>query len=353
MSLPCVRLLSFALRATALFALAGFHQVGGDGTGASGDLVDPQYALTEELSKHEKLALWLSRRRSRDKNSNGRCFEEACSNAPENPERSPAQPVQTGGSQAIRLQQWRARMAKTTPGETEADWCEQESAHERPEEHQARQSSSLKDEYIERVPVESGETGRGVDVDGRLRIIVCVPTMRRRSGQSFLEQTLPAVRGHAFGGSTGDEATPGADKLSEKIQIEIIVLHDEDARPFGADYYLVRKKHEIRAACGFMRWRRGLVLDYQHMMHEALEVASRCETGSGHCVEGNATYVLWLEDDALLHAGWAADIYSKVKRGGEQGEPATCLTALHPCSCERCNKENHYNGIGTVAILVR
>jgi len=267
----------------------------------------------------------------------------------------------------------------------------------------------------------------------KMSVLVCIPTMRRRNGATFVGQVLSAVREHelnssssimsdaglgvgdvqdveddalraqaragyqpaspaaarvrvgaggsgtrgagvgrgAEGGGGGDSAGAG----SERVKTRVLVMHnEEDERPLGGDYYMTRMKHEISAPCGFMRWRRGLVLDFLDMMQAALEIMDQGlvraasgeggvggggKKGEGGGVEGvgeaeekegeTVDYVLWLEDDALLHRGWTQMLLRSV----EAGEPPACLTALHPCGCHGCNALRHYNGIGTVAILIR
>ena len=207
----------------------------------------------------------------------------------------------------------------------------------------------------------------------KMRILVCITTMRRRKGVNFVGQVLAAVREYELDstsnssssnnnssviedvlldpeqearmrvqaragwqpastaaarvrtwgtGGSGEarargEAVAGAG--SERVQAYVLVMHnEEDARPPGADYYMTRKKHEIEAPCGFMRWRRALVLDFLHMMQAALEIMDPAlapaplpgaGAGAGAAEERKqeeetVDYVLWLEDDALLHQGW-------------------------------------------------
>jgi hypothetical protein len=208
----------------------------------------------------------------------------------------------------------------------------------------------------------------------QMRVLVCIPTMRRRNGVDFVGQVLAAVREYELdstsnssskssrasgdvlldseqearirakaragsqpaspaaarvrtrgtGGSGEERARGGAagGAGSERVQAHVLVMHDEeDARPPGADYYMTRMKHEIQAPCGFMRWRRALVLDFVHMMQVALEIIDpalapalaplpEANAGAGAAEEREqegrrmVDYVLWLEDDALLHQGW-------------------------------------------------
>ncbi len=146
------------------------------------------------------------------------------------------------------------------------------------------------------------------------------------------------------------------------MKTRVLVMHnEEDERPLGGDYYMTRMKHEMSAPCGFMRWRRGLVLDFLDMMQAALEIMDqgRGEWGRGGLEglgeaeekEGTVDYVLWLEDDALLHRGWTQMLLRSVE--ADDGKKNACLTALHPCGCHGCNALRHYNGIGTVGILIR
>jgi len=145
---------------------------------------------------------------------------------------------------------------------------------------------------------------------GSIRVLVCVPTMRRRDGVSFVERTLSAVR--------GQEAPP---HQSAEIREHVLVLHDEDYQPPGADFYLRRKPHNIVAPCGFMRWRRALVLDFYHMMRAAMEIME-----SGGDGAGDGEYILWLEDDALLHQGWKEILHAKLLPELARGvSPAWCV----------------------------
>jgi hypothetical protein len=253
----------------------------------------------------------------------------------------------------------------------------------------------------------------------KMSVLVCIPTMRRRNGATFVGQVLSAVREYELNSSSsimsdaglnvGDvqdveddalraqaragyqPASPAAARVrvgaggsgtrragsgrggeggeggdsggagSERVKTRVLVMHnEEDERPLGGDYYMTRMKHEISAPCGFMRWRRGLVLDFLDMMQAALEIMDqgRGEWGRGggkgvgeEEEVGTVDYVLWLEDDALLHRGWTQMLLRSVE--AEDGKKNACLTALHPCGCHGCNALRHYNGIGTVGILIR
>jgi hypothetical protein len=151
--------------------------------------------------------------------------------------------------------------------------------------------------------------------DLEIRVLVCMPTMRRKNGVSFVERTLAAVRGQAANQSSDDGA---------RLQVHVLMLVDHESRPPGADYYLGRKPHNISAPCGFMRWRRALVLDFMHMMQAALEILdSEPHAGDGNSSDSDKRdarerdYVLWLEDDALLEQDWKKTLYAKLSRGGD------------------------------------
>lgn len=144
-----------------------------------------------------------------------------------------------------------------------------------------------------------------------IRVLVCMPTMRRGNGVSFVERTLSAVRG-----------LEPLRRQGAELREHVLVLHDKDYRPPGADFYLQRKPHTILAPCAFMRWRRALVLDFYHMMQAAMEIME-----SGGDGAGAGEYILWLEDDALLHQGWKETLRAKLEPELARGEsPAWCVT---------------------------
>lgn len=90
------------------------------------------------------------------------------------------------------------------------------------------------------------------------KVVVCIPTTKRRSGREHAANAIASVR--SGGGDT-----------------KIMVLYDETVqRPEGADFYVPRKAHEFEAPCQFLRWRRNLVLDFVHIMESALEQVRFC-----------------------------------------------------------------------------
>ena len=102
---------------------------------------------------------------------------------------------------------------------------------------------------------------RDLAVDGvktERTILVCIPTMARRHGQSFFEQALASVLEER-------NSTQG-------VAIQVLVMHDRDSKPAGADHYVLRKPHVFTAPCQFVQWRRNLVLDFIDMMNAALDL---------------------------------------------------------------------------------
>jgi hypothetical protein len=165
-------------------------------------------------------------------------------------------------------------------------------------------------------------------------ILVCIPTMPRRSGASFFAQALASVRQeHAMGAI-----------------VKVLVMHDSDDKPGGGDYYVVRRRRALSAPCKFVLWRRSLVLDFIDMMDSALGLnvtdVPRGAEGGGAALLGSFQYVVWLEDDAVLHKGWSAVLSEGEKLKG-------CMTALHPCNCHSCTDAGWYNGVGMVASVFR
>ena len=59
---------------------------------------------------------------------------------------------------------------------------------------------------------------------------------------------------------------------------------------------------------------------------------------------GGFKYIMWLEDDAVLHAGWSVALQ-------EAGMLRGCMTALHKCNYHSCTAQGLYNGVGMVAVL--
>ena len=155
-------------------------------------------------------------------------------------------------------------------------------------------------------------------------ILVCIPTLARRHGQSFFEQALASVLEER-------NSTQG-------VSIQVLVMHDRDRKPAGADHYVLRKPHVFHAPCRFVQWRRNLVLDFIDMMNVALDLDVFRHKSGGF------DYVMWLEDDAVLQRGWSRAVVEPAKLRG-------CLTALHTCNCERCGPEGLYNGVGMVAVI--
>ena len=278
-----------------------------------------------------------------------------------------AAPVQTAASDRVGAWRKGRALAGQTAPETVAGGvgaAEGPSASSRaaPPEHSSARWAAAGD---------GADWGRGAQAGKvQMRILVCLPTMRRRNGVNFVGQVLAAVRedeliGSVDGSSNSSSvsesvlldpeqtarmraearagaqpASPAAARVrtrgtggsgearahggaaggsgSERVQARVLVMHDEeDTRPPGADYYMTRWKHEIEAPCGFMRWRRALVLDFLHMMQAALEIMDPglalapppgADTGASAAEREQeaemADYFLWLEDDALLHQGW-------------------------------------------------
>ena len=89
-------------------------------------------------------------------------------------------------------------------------------------------------------------------------ILVCIPTMARRHGQSFFEQALASALEERNG--------------THGVTIQVLVMHDRDSKPAGADHYVLRKPHVFTAPCQFVQWRRNLVLDFIDMMNAALDL---------------------------------------------------------------------------------
>ena len=154
---------------------------------------------------------------------------------------------------------------------------------------------------------------------GAASVLVCIPTLARRGGQTFLQQVMAAVRS----------------ERREGLQIQIMLMHENGGpAPPGADVYVPRPEPNVSAPCSFLLWRRRLLADFMHLMREALLRTS----------PDDVDHIMWLEDDALLAAGWAAAVLD--------GSAATsCMTALHKCNCHSCDGAGNYNGVGMVASL--
>jgi hypothetical protein len=165
-------------------------------------------------------------------------------------------------------------------------------------------------------------------------LLVCIPTMPRRSEESFFAQALASVRQeHAAG-----------------VIVKVLVMHNSDDKPGGGDYYVVRRRRALSAPCKFVLWRRSLVLDFIDMMDAALGLnvtdVSQGAEGGGVALLGGFQYVMWLEDDAVLHKGWSSVLSEEEKLKG-------CMTVLHPCNCHSCTDAGWYNGVGMVASVFR
>lgn len=122
------------------------------------------------------------------------------------------------------------------------------------------------------------------------------------------------------------------------VTIQVLVMHDRDSKPAGADHYVLRKPHVVTVPCRFVQWRRNLVLDFIDMMAAALDLDLSLHESGGF------DYVMWLEDDAILQQGWSQVVEEPAKLRG-------CLTALHACNCHSCTAESLYNGVGMVAVM--
>ena len=59
-------------------------------------------------------------------------------------------------------------------------------------------------------------------VCGDRTILVCIPTMNRRHGESFFAQALASVR----------------QEKADGVSIRVLVMHDPDNKPPGADFYV-------------------------------------------------------------------------------------------------------------------
>jgi len=269
--------LALAVRGAVLAALVASVHLQGD--------------AAEALGAGEKLALWRRRTRAtQEANLDGECAKRA----------------QAG-----------------TAGDRMGD-CWRELAQDRTvAEQQQAGAGAMSSKVVQSVhaPVAEGLSGWALSPHGKawekvgeadsIRVLVCMPTMRRGNGVNFVERTLSAVRGLETLRRQGTE-----------LREHVLVLHDEDYRPTGADFYLQRKPHTILAPCAFMRWRRALVLDFYHMMQAATEIME-----SGGDGAGAGEYILWLEDDALLHQGWKETLHAKLVPELARGEsPAWCVT---------------------------
>jgi hypothetical protein len=149
-------------------------------------------------------------------------------------------------------------------------------------------------------------------------VLVCIPTLARRGGQNFLPQVMAAVQNERRNG----------------MKIEIMLMHEHAGTvPPGADFYVPRPEPNVSAPCDFLLWRRRLIADFMYLMRQAMQTSS-----------SDADYIMWLEDDALLEAGWSAAVL-------EGRAASTCMTALHKCNCHSCDGSERYNGVGMIASL--
>jgi predicted anti-sigma-YlaC factor YlaD len=149
-------------------------------------------------------------------------------------------------------------------------------------------------------------------------VLVCIPTLARRGGQNFLPQVMAAVQNERKNG----------------MKIEIMLMHEHTGTvPPGADFYVPRPEPKVSAPCEFLLWRRRLTADFMYLMRQAMQMSS-----------SDADYIMWLEDDALLEAGWSAAVL-------EGRAASTCMTALHKCNCHSCDGSERYNGVGMIASL--
>ena len=145
-------------------------------------------------------------------------------------------------------------------------------------------------------------------------MLVCIPTLARRGGQNFLPQVMAAVQSES----------------REGLQVQIMLMHEPGgAAPPGADFYVPRPEPNVSAPCSFLLWRRRLLADFMHLMREALLRTS----------PDDVDYIMWLEDDALLAAGWSAAVL-------DGSAATTCMTALHKCNSHSCDGAGNYNGVG-------
>jgi hypothetical protein len=147
-------------------------------------------------------------------------------------------------------------------------------------------------------------------------VLVCIPTLARRGGQNFLPQVMAAVQNERRSG----------------IKVTIMIMHEHAGTvPPGADFYVPRPEPNVSAPCEFLLWRRRLIADFTYLMRQAMQMSS-------------SDYIMWLEDDALLEAGWSAAVL-------EGRAASTCMTALHKCNCHSCDGSERYNGVGMIASL--
>ena len=89
---------------------------------------------------------------------------------------------------------------------------------------------------------------------GEGKTIVCIPVLQRRNGKRYVDQAIESV---------------GASDVPVDL---MMMLNEGEAKPEVAHHLVVRRDKEINAPCLFLSWRRSLVLDFIHMMEEALKV---------------------------------------------------------------------------------
>lgn len=165
--------------------------------------------------------------------------------------------------------------------------------------------------------------GGGADRETIPSVLIAVPTAPRRSGRDYLPAALESIRA-----STAAAAAEG----DTRVRVEVMVMHDSGQRPdVNATFFVERPPPTVSAPCKFFLWRRRLVMDFVFLMQHALN-------------QSDAEYLMWLEDDGILHPSWPEAI---------READTQCFSALHPCNYANCIPENTYNGIGVVAALFK
>ncbi|EKX44642.1 hypothetical protein GUITHDRAFT_139578 [Guillardia theta CCMP2712] len=157
---------------------------------------------------------------------------------------------------------------------------------------------------------------------GEAKTIVCIPVLPRRNGKRYVDQAIESV---------------GASDVPVDL---MMMLNEGEAKPEAAHHLVVRRDKEIKAPCLFLTWRRSLILDFIHMMEEALKV------GNPTCfLPPFADICRWVSKQQSTSCGW------RTTASCSPESRSRCMIALHECNCHSCEKIGVYNGVGMVAVL--